>query len=286
MRKVAFLAWVLGIATLALNATAVPLLPPPTATTAPTLPPPSSGAPVRIVGFAILTAPPPALYRGGPIDVRVDVENIGTSTATIGVRLTHPPIALVQTVEVPPKTTAQPTTGVTFTDEGGVDESCAPHTYSMTLMGAGTDTRGRRASVVPTCSWAPKVDDAWAAGIPDEVQRTKAYFTSVTADGPIICSSGARIRTTVMNHTATSAYLAVRAKAGETLKGQSSPLTVVAGGSASVAFGGNGSGGGVPQQLDVLLVDPSPSPTADIANRKVVVGFNRACRLAATQVSF
>jgi hypothetical protein len=292
MRKVVFVAWVLlATLTLALDAVAVPPLPAGTApATKPTTPPPAGSATIFVVGFTNQTVPAGALYKGGPVDVKLDLENRGGTTASVKVRLSHTSMTtLEQTVNVPPKAT-QALTSLVLTDTGGVDESCEPHVYGITLEGPGADTRPRRVNITPTCSWTPKLEDEWSAGIPEDVTKTMAYLSNVSVEGPILCASGPRFKMTVVNHTAKpAAYLSVYAGAGSPVKGQSQTpnFFVAPGGSTPVAFGGNGSGGGVPKSpQEITLFDPSGGLTKEIANRHIRVGFSRLCRLSTSGLYF
>ena len=288
MRKIAVVLGLLGMVTLSRNATAV-------APAGPVQPQPAApGATVFIVGFQNLTtktgdSSAASLYRGGPIDVSVELENRGAKTATMTVRLgAHGLPSLARTVDVPPKGTVQTgtTTIVTFTDVNGITESCDPHTYSMTLEGPGADTRSRHASIVPHCSWDGTVEDAWASMPPDQVdaaKKGKAYMKSVIVTTGATCQTGAQLRADVENHsTNAGASLAVTATAAGTVKGKSVPFTLAVGAKKSVTLGAGGGGGGV--DISVALQDPTHSLASDLAGRSLVVKFARACRLETTAV--
>ncbi len=290
MRKIAAVLGLVVIVMLGSNAAAVPPAGQPQL--------PSPGSTVRIVAFKMVTPAPPkpgeplsaSLYRGGAVDVSVELENIGTKTATMTLRLSRGPgiAALVKTVDVPPKGNAPsgPTATATFTDDRGIVESCVPQAYSMSLEGPGADTRGRHASIVPTCSWEGKVEDEWASMPADRVdgaKKGKAYMKTVTVNTGATCLKGAQLRADVENASSkTGASLAVTAKSGDTVKGKSSPFSVPAHSLKSVTLGAGGGGGGV--DVSVNLVDPTNSLASDIASRSVVVKFSRVCRLDTTNV--
>ena len=305
MRKVAVTGGLLAIGAFALFALKAAAIPPPplptsTQTPGPTTPPPASTTTtVRVVAFTNLSVSPtpqagvpftPYPYRGGPIDVSVDLENTGLSPASIQVRIAHETTLLEQTVTVPPRgagTSTAPPTHVKFTDAKGVDESCGPHTYLIKIVGPGADTRDRRGIVTPTCAWAAKVEDAWNMMTPDRVEdakKGKAYVNSVVVDSAPMCRAGMKLTANVMNRSAKpGSSLIVTAKTGATVKAQSLAFALPAEASKRVPLVG---AGGVFDSVDIGLLDPTNNLTASIATRSLVVRFERACHLDGGTLTF
>jgi hypothetical protein len=245
---------------------------------------PTAGSTVRIVAFTSLFT---GTYKGGPVDVRLDLENIGTTAATVTVRMSHEiGVGVSQLVTVPPKSVTA-LTSVQLRDEKGIDESCTPHQYVMTLEGTGADLRTRRASIVPTCSWSGTFEDEWAtlsAADRAAAQKGKTFLSSVVVSTGAMCQTPALLRATVKNQSATAGVsLGVSAKSGTEVRGHSLPLAVPVGGTVSTSFNAGSPGGsGTPADLSVTLVDSQHS--TEIVNRSLTVKLSRGCRLNGTPI--
>lgn len=282
MRRTLALFGMILASTLAGPVTAEPAAP------APTTPhPPAPGTTVRIVKITNLTQPaagdPAGSYRGGPVEVAVDLENIGPAATTVTLRVKHDSFVFSKAITVPPRTTAA-TTPVTFTEPGGVDESCTPHQYGMSLEGEGADTRLRLASLVPTCTWSGAVEDAWGGQTTEAVRRRKAFISSVDVVSGPTCKTPAKLTVGVANHAEKPApSLAVQVKVGDDVRGTSPSIAVPSAGKGSVTV--QSLGGEAPPDPRLWLVDPSSAFTSEIANRAIAVKWRRMCRLAVTQVS-
>lgn len=279
MRRITLFVGLLGIALLASDATAEP------AATAPSVPQPApAGTLVRIVGFANLTTSFP--YAGGPVDVAIDLENAGATPATVMVRISHGhgTTSMSKSVTLQPKSVT-PRTTVKFTDAGGIDESCTPHTYSMSLEGPGVDTRTRFVSIVPTCTWSGSVEDGWASG-PAEAEvarKTKAFVHTVVVDQGATCQTPAKLTANVGNHAPKpAAALNVVAMAGGVARGKSQPFALPVGGKVAAPF--QVASGGSPPDVSIQLVDPSGAFSSEIASHPLFVKWKRGCRLSTTQI--
>lgn len=258
---------------------------PPPAPTTPRPPPP--GSTVRIAKITNLTQPatggPAGSYRGGPVEIAVELENAGPAAATVTLRVKRAGFVFSRAVTVPPRTSV-PTVPVHVTEPGGLGESCSPHTYAMTLEGEGADTRERHASLVPTCSWSGGVEDAWGGQVADAARGKKAVITSVAIATAPTCKTPAKLTVAVANHAEKpAASLAVEARVGDQAQAMSSPIRVAARGKASVTV--QVPGGEAPVEPRLWLVDPSGAFAGEIANRPLAVKWRRACRLAVTAVS-
>jgi hypothetical protein len=281
MRKVASVAGVLGVVTLAWNAAAIPTEKSPVQP--PQAPPPQvvPAAPtVHVVGFRNLHK---GAYTGGPIVVEVDLVNDGPATATVSVRLAHILTMLEKTVEVPSTARAgstRPVTKVTFTEPKGVEESCSPHSYFITLQGPAADTRLRNARVTPSCSFSTVVDDPWNHMTPDRAEDAKAgkaFVSNVVVETAPSCSVGMKLKATVLNMSSKGgSSIIASAKVGESVKAQSIAFALPAGASKDASLG---LVPGVSGDVDVTIFDPTHNLTPAIANHAITVKVARACTL-------
>jgi hypothetical protein len=281
MRKVASVAGVLGVVTLAWNAAAIPTERPPVQ------PPPQAPQPqvlaaptVHIVGFRNLHK---GAYTDGPINVEVELVNDGPATATVSVHLAHQLTMLEKTVEVPVAsrgTSSKPITKVTFTEPKGVEESCSPHPYFITLKGPAADTRMRSARIVPSCSFTTTVTDPWNQMTPDRAEDAKAgkaFVSNVVIETAPSCSVGMKLKATVLNMSPKGgSSIIAAAKTGEIVRAQSIAFALPAGASKDASLG---LVPGVSGDVDVTIFDPTHNLTPAIANHAITVKVARACTL-------
>ena len=169
--------------------------------------------PVRVVGFH---RPPGQTgpYTGGPLALAGDVENTGDVAAEgVVVKLASGDAAMNATLSIP----ARSTRTVLVQDSVGIESSCQPKLYAISLAGTGTSERVRNARITPACTFSSTLEETWNKMSPDRVEAEKAgtvYLSRPSIAAAPTCQKAApSIKVSVVSQAAKSSpSLIVQAK--------------------------------------------------------------------------
>jgi hypothetical protein len=186
--------------------------------------------------FKLVAVTHPGFSKYGDFQVDVAVENITANAVQLNVTVAGLPSGGLPIGQLPVSVPGHGTQHVTFNDPSGGPMTCGflnTKNYAITLTDGNNRTWTHQAVLAAnSCSLNASTTTTiqpWNQLSPDNVQSFTAhalYIQNVTIAAPQLCSSNAKVKISLVNHTATNQTININAKDAGVLVGTLKNVTI------------------------------------------------------------
>jgi hypothetical protein len=233
---------------------------------------------------------PKTHYTGGPVDYEVVVESWAETPSNLVVTLDYGTGKSAVKLSFPGSTTTTAKV-VKVADPAGLPSACAAKDYVVTVSGGVPSEIVQNVRVTPNCKFITNVYDEWSMStkvdtVADD-QTKMAYLTNVAFETPPTCTAALpKVKALFVNNSKSSSpSLVFQAKAGDTVKAQSTAaFPIAAHQSKEVVATPIATSTDPMESISVSIVDWTKSLGKDLSMHDITLKTTRNCTLAA--VSF
>ena len=228
-------------------------------------------------------------YTGGSLAVAFEVENtafVGMDNVVVKMSANGKTWEGLEPISIPAHTTRT----IVVVDKDGLESSCAPTTYSVTVSALGVNAVARNAKLTPSCTFSSSIEETWNKMTPDHVEAEKngnAFLKSPALTSAATCAKPSpTIKVHLQNNSAKSSpsmvVQATDAGGNRKVKAQTTAAFPLASGEdKEVLLTPYASAGSEPaERMSLGIVDWTKSLGGHTSNGGIFVNTKRSCSLA------